>query len=67
MSAYPTFTSLVEVIGYLNASGPDAQNNYTFYGLPISAGSVQSRVDHANKFVFTLAQDLHAKIKELIG
>jgi hypothetical protein len=58
MSTYPNFTSLDEVVSYLNAAGPDSNSNYTVYGLPISSASVQSRVDHANKYVSSLALSL---------
>jgi hypothetical protein len=58
MSTYPAFTSLEEVLGFLNATGPDNNSNYTVYGLLISAESVQSRVDHANKYVSSLVPSL---------
>jgi hypothetical protein len=58
MSTYPAYTSIDEVTGYLNATGPDGNNNYTVYGLPISTGSVQSHVDHANKYLFSLVPNL---------
>ena len=58
MSTYPSFTSLLEVALYLNATGPDGNGNYTVYGLPISSGSVQNRVDHANKYVSSLVPTL---------
>jgi len=38
--------------------GPDNSGNYTVFGLPISGVSLQSQVDHANKYVFSLAPSL---------
>ena len=55
---YPEFTSLAEVVTYLNASGPDSNGNFTVYGLPVNADSVQAHVDQANKYVYSLAPGL---------
>jgi hypothetical protein len=55
---YPAFTSLIEVVSHLNATGPDSSGNYTVFGLTISAASLQSQVDHFNKYVFSLAPSL---------
>ena len=55
---YPEFTSLDEVIDHLNASGPDSKNNFTVYGLLVSADSVQAQVDHANKYLSSLVPGL---------
>lgn len=54
----PAFTSLSEVVSHLNATCPDTNNNYTVYGLTISAASAQSCVDHANKYVFSIVPSL---------
>jgi len=54
----PSFTSLSELVSHLNASGPDANSNYTVYGLTISVASVQAMVDHANKYVFSIVPSL---------
>ena len=53
-----SFTSLEEVVSHLNAAGPDGNGNYTVYGLPISIGSMQSHVDHANKYIASLSPSL---------
>ena len=55
MSTYPAFTSLEEVIGFLNATGPDSNSNYTVYGLSVSGNSVQAYVDHANTYIGSFA------------
>ena len=54
----PAFTSLSEVVSHLNASGPDGSGNYSVYGLTISAAASQAQVDHANKYVFSIAPSL---------
>jgi hypothetical protein len=54
----PAFTTLSEVVGHLNAAGPDSNGNYTVYGLPIGAASFQSQVDHANKYITSLVPSL---------
>lgn len=54
----PAFTSLSEVVSHLNAAGPDSKSNYTVYGLTISATSLQSHVDHANKYLYSLVPGL---------
>ena len=51
MSTYPAFTSLEEVIGFLNVTGPDGNGNYVVYGLSVSGNSVQAYVDHANTYI----------------
>ena len=56
--SYPAFTSLSEAVSHLNASGPDTNGNYTVYGLPISTGSLQTQVDHANKYIASLVPSL---------
>jgi hypothetical protein len=58
MSPYPSFTSLSEVVSHLNAAGPDGGGNYAVFGLTVSACSIQSQVDHANKYIFSLAPSL---------
>ncbi len=55
---YPEFTSIDEVVDHLNATGPDSQNKFTVYGLPISADAVQAQVNHANKYLFSLVPSL---------
>ena len=55
MSTYPAFTSLEEVIGFLNATGPDSNSNYLVYGLSVSSNSVQAYVDHANTYIGSFA------------
>ena len=54
----PAFTSLSEVVGHLNASGPDGNGNYTIFGLAVAAGCFQSQIDHANKCVASLVPSL---------
>src|SRR5208283_6133800 len=54
MSTYPAFTSPEEVIGFLNATGPDSNSNYLVYGLSVSSNSVQAYVDHANTYIGSL-------------
>ena len=54
MSTYPALTSLEEVIGFLNATGPDSNSNYLVYGLSVSSNSVQAYVDHANTYIGSL-------------
>jgi hypothetical protein len=54
----PEFTSISDLVSHLNATGPDSSNNYTVYGLKISAASVQAQVDHANKYVYSLVPSL---------
>ena len=56
---YPEYTSLAEVVGYLNASGPDGNGNFTVYGLAVTADSVQAHVDHANKYLYSLVPGLN--------
>lgn len=58
MSSIPAFTSLSEAIAYLNASGPDGNGNYTVFGLTISTNCIQSHVDHANKYIYSLVPSL---------
>ena len=58
MSTYPAFASLEEVIGFLNATGPDNNSNYLVYGLPVSSNSVQAYVDHANTYIGSLVPSL---------
>ncbi len=53
-STYPALTSLEEVIGFLNATGPDSNSNYLVYGLSVSSNSVQAFVDHANTYIGSL-------------
>ena len=55
MSTYPAFTSLEEVIGFLNVTGPDGNGNYVVYGLSVSGNSVQAYVDHANTYIGSFA------------
>jgi hypothetical protein len=45
------FVTVGDVIGHLNASGPDANNNYTVYGLTITEAAVQAHIDHATMYV----------------
>ena len=54
----PAFTTLSEVVGHLNASGPDGNGNYTVFGLTVSAGCFQSQIDHANKYVASIVPSL---------
>jgi hypothetical protein len=55
---YPQFTTLDEVISHLNVTGPDTNDNFTVFGLTISADSVQAHVDHANKYLYSLVPGL---------
>jgi hypothetical protein len=54
LSTYPAFTSLEEVISFLNATGPDGNSNYLVYGLSVSSDSVQAFVDNANTYIDSL-------------
>ncbi len=58
MSTYPNFTSLSEVTGHLNATGPDGNGNYTVFGLIISTSCLQSQIDHTNKYIASLVPTL---------
>lgn len=55
---YPQFTTLDEVVSHLNITGPDSNDNFTVFGLTISAESVQAHVDHANKYLYSLVPGL---------
>ena len=55
---YPQFTTLDEVINHLNITGPDSNDNFTVFGLTVSADTVQAHVDHANKYIFSLVPSL---------
>ena len=55
---YPQFTTLGEVITHLNIIGPDSNDNFTVFGLTVSADTVQAHVDHANKYIFSLVPSL---------
>ena len=52
------FTTLDEVVAHLNATGPDSNNNFTVFGLTVSAASVQEQVNHANKYIGALIPSL---------
>jgi hypothetical protein len=54
----PAFTTLSEVVSHLNITGPDANGNYTIFGLTISTSCLQSQIDHANKYIFSLVPSL---------
>ena len=58
LSTYPAFTSLEEVIGFLNATGPDGNSNYLVYGLSVSSNNVQAFVDHANTYIGSLVSSV---------
>jgi len=46
-----TYITVANVQAQLNASGPDADNNYTVFGLPVSQASFQAHVDFANLYI----------------
>lgn len=46
-----TYVTVADVQAQLNASGPDANNNYTVYGLTIAAATFQAHTDFANTWV----------------
>lgn len=54
----PAFTSFSEVMAHLNVQGPDQIGAYAIYGLPVSQQGIQSHVDHANKYVYSLVPGL---------
>ncbi len=54
----PAFTTLPEVINHLNITGPDTNNNYSVFGLKISVTTVQSQIDHANKYISSIVPTL---------
>ena len=54
----PAFTTLSEVVSHLNLTGPDNNGNYTVFGLTISTSSLQSQIDHANKYIASLVPTL---------
>jgi hypothetical protein len=56
--SFPSYTCLTEVVSYLNASGPDSNNNYTVYGLTIAVATMQTHVDHANKYISSIVPSL---------
>lgn len=55
---YPYFTTIDEVISHLNISGPDSNDNFTVFGLTVSADTVQAHVDHANKYLHSIVPGL---------
>ncbi len=55
---YQQFTTLDEVISQLNISGPNEKGEFTIFGLPVSADSVQAQVDHANKYLSSIVPGL---------
>ncbi len=56
--SYPEFTTVSEVASHLNASTTDNGANYTIYGLTLPQATIQSHVDHANKYLYSLVQNL---------
>lgn len=50
------YLTVDDVVAQLNATGPDANNNYTVYGLTIQQSSIQAHVDFANDYVTDIAQ-----------
>ncbi len=54
----PAFTTLSEVVSHLNITGPDDNGNCTIFGLTISESCLQSQIDHANKYIFSLVPSL---------
>jgi hypothetical protein len=54
----PAFTTFAEVVGHLNISGPDAKGNYTVFGLTVPLSLIQSQIDHANKYIYSLVPSL---------
>ena len=56
--SFPAFTSLSEVVSHLNASGPDTSGNYSVFGLSVAATSIQTDVDHANKYLNSIVPGL---------
>ena len=55
---FTQFTTIDEVITHLNITGPDSNDNFTVFGLTVSADTVQAHVDHANKYVSSLVPSL---------
>jgi hypothetical protein len=49
-----SFVAVSDVVGQLNASGPDSNSNYTVYGLTLSNASLQAHVNYANTYVNAL-------------
>jgi uncharacterized protein YhjY with autotransporter beta-barrel domain len=49
-----TYITATDVQAQLNASGPDANNNYTVYGLTIAAATFQAHTDFANTWINAL-------------
>jgi hypothetical protein len=45
------YIAIADVQAQLNASGPDANNNYTVYGLTIAQATIQAHVDFANNYI----------------
>lgn len=56
----PTFATLQDVVSHLNVQGPDSNGNYTVFGLTISSACIQNQIDHANKYVSSLAPSLQS-------
>jgi hypothetical protein len=56
--SFPAFTSLSEVAAHLGAVGPDKSGNYTVFGLAVSGSTMQSQVDHANKYLSSIVPGL---------
>ncbi len=54
----PAFASFNDVISRLGAQGPDSNGNYTVYGLNLSFSSIQTQINHANKYVYNLAPSI---------
>lgn len=46
-----TYITVADIQAQLNASGPDANNNYTVYGLTIAAATFQAHTDYANNYI----------------
>ena len=56
--SFPSFHVSSEVVSHLNASGPDTSGNYSVFGLSATAASIQTDVDHANKYLNSIVPGL---------
>jgi hypothetical protein len=45
------YIAIADVQAQINATGPDANNNYTVYGLTIAQATIQAHVDFANNYI----------------
>jgi len=52
------FTTIDDVIAHLGLQGPDSNSQYIVYGLKVQDTTIQSHIDHANKYIYSIAPNL---------